>query len=248
VGLLVAALQVVVSQAGKVTFYTTNLLCPSASNFQDLIGGMYGAQAHSAHSTFCNSGKESETEVLASSLSFACVLCPYGFYSMFAGSSNGSVGNTIDFPCLACPNGGVCANGAVTATPGRWGAANSTGSVAFAVCPAGYCDAADVPTLTDVRLKQSVVMNNCSGHRSGPLCGDCAGAFVEAVGSARCALLSTCDTQATTVWLFGAGAVLLSAVLQLTMVSGVWLASPRAPNNKMKLALYFFQVGASLLQ
>lgn len=87
-----------------------------------------------------------------------------------------------------------------------------------------------------------VVLNKCDGHRTGPLCGDCLDTYVEAVGSAQCVLQSTCDERAAEVRLAGAVVLMLSAVLQLTLVSGVWNGASSPPTNKIKLALYFFQV------
>ena len=59
-------------------------------------------------------------------------------YSLSGGSSNGSVGFAVNYPCYGCPRGGMCTGGAVVATPQHWGAADDTGVVSFSACPTGY--------------------------------------------------------------------------------------------------------------
>ncbi len=104
------------------------------------------------------------------------------------------------------------------------------------LCPGGYCcDGTPVWPCTSV--------SSCGGHRVGRLCGDCAPGYVEAVGSAACAPVHTCDRDQGVVWPVIVLALLASAVLQLTFVSGVWAPAPGFPTGKMKLILYFFQVG-----
>ncbi len=66
------------------------------------------------------------------------VRCGEGLYSLSGGSSNGSVGFAVNYPCYGCPRGGMCTGGAVVATPQHWGAADDTGVVSFSACPTGY--------------------------------------------------------------------------------------------------------------
>jgi hypothetical protein len=64
---------------------------------------------------------------------------------------------------------------------------------------------------------------------------------VEGIGSPACVPESTCGRDAGAVWAALTVAVLASAVLQVTFVSGVWLARGQ-PTGKMKLVIYFAQV------
>ena len=64
--------------------------------------------------------------------------CGEGLYSLSGGSSNGSVGTSLEYPCFTCPRGGRCTGGSVTATAHHWGAADQDGQVTFAPCPPGY--------------------------------------------------------------------------------------------------------------
>ncbi len=60
-------------------------------------------------------------------------------YSLHGGSSNGSAGSSVNFPCFTCPRGGVCVGGNVVATTHYWGAsaADDSGEVSFSACPTG---------------------------------------------------------------------------------------------------------------
>ncbi len=177
-------------------------------------------------------------EVLVSTLAFQCVVCPAGQYSLAGGSSNGTAGAAANFPCLPCPVGGVCAGGVVGATPGYWGAADVASpslSVSFTVCPAGYC-------CDGSAASPCVGLSPCGGHRAGALCGDCAPGHVESVGSAQCVPASACGPDSAVLWVVVVMGGVIAAVLQLTVVSGVWLPSGLHPSGKMKLAIYFAQV------
>ncbi len=231
--------QISAPRAGNVTFSLGTLMtCPVGSNFIDNFGGLYGPASYPAVSSFCMGGGS----ILVSTLEFQCVVCPPGQYSLVGGSSNGSAGSADNSPCQSCPVGGVCNGGAPAAAPGFWGAASHVSprphDALFAVCPAGYC-------CDGSELWPCVGMNPCSGHRGGPLCGDCKPGFVVPVGSAYCVPWTTCASDKPLLWVAIAAGELVSAVLQLTVVSGTWMLNPSAPDGKMKLVIYFAQVRCS---
>ena len=111
------------------------LTCPEASSFADTAGGLYGFASYAVQCPYCNSSLYNL--VLASSLQFTCTPCAEGLYSLRAGHSDGSPGVAVNYPCLACPQGGLCTGGTVVATPGYWGQPDGNDTVTFAVCPAG---------------------------------------------------------------------------------------------------------------
>jgi hypothetical protein len=234
--------QVSIPQAGNVTFGGgVQLQCPTASNFLDDLDGLYGSDgAYLVYSEYCRSNDPTVDQVLVSSLEFTCAPCPNGTYSVFAGSSNGTPKQKINFPCLPCPHGGTCLSGVPIAVSGYWGAANH-GVVSFALCPSGYCNGGPAASGNDGGAAGSA----CAGHRRGVLCGDCDSGYVEGIGSAQCAPVSACGHDKPRMWAaIGAGLV-VSGLLQLTLVSGVWLLKRDTgsfPSAKLKLALYFFQV------
>jgi hypothetical protein len=230
--------QVTALNAGNVEFLgehaNTTFTCPVGSNFVDSFGGLYGPNgSYPVVSPYCPGGGS----VLVSTLDFKCVSCSSGQYSLFGGSFSGAVGKPTNYPCLLCPTGGVCTDGVAAATPGYWGAGDTAPSigVSFALCPTGYCcDGSTSWPCTG--------MGPCTGHRAGVLCGDCAEGFVETVGSAQCTAASQCASDKVVLWSLIAAGELLSAILHLTVVSGVWLPSKQRPSGKMKLAIFFAQV------
>jgi hypothetical protein len=164
------------------------LTCPEASSFADTAGGLYGFASYAVQCPFCNSSLYNL--VLASTLQFTCTPCAEGLYSLRAGHSNGSPGVAVNYPCLACPQGGLCTGGTVVATPGYWGQPDGNDTVTFAVCPAGYC------CTGDGRWPCSAAAV-CGGNRGGVLCGACAPGYVESLGSAQCAPVADCGRTGT---------------------------------------------------
>jgi hypothetical protein len=55
--------------------------------------------------------------------------------------------------------------------------------------------------------------------------------------------VSTCGRDKALAWPAIVAWVVVSAVLQLTLVSGVWLPPTGGPSGRLKLAIYFAQVG-----
>ncbi len=242
------------SQASRVTFTGTSLTCPTATQFVDSLGGLYGPYSFPIESPLCKDvSPASDTSVLVSMLQFSCDPCPSGSYSVFAGSSNGEARQAVNFPCLPCPSGAQCTDGgAVLALQDRWGDHDAAGIVSFVLCPAGYCGAATTSGNEFAGGPPSVhlpvgVQNACAGHRSGLLCSDCASpGYVEALGSTECAPITSCAADKAEVWPLIVLALLGSATVQLVFVSGVWATDSKPPSANIKLALYFFQVGATV--
>jgi hypothetical protein len=230
--------QVVAPLAGNITFAgASRLTCPAGSNIFDSFRGLYGNDgSYPVQSSYCSNPPSS---ILMSTLSFGCEACGPGLYSLAGGASNGQPGQAALAPCLPCPIGGLCLSGArVSATPGHWGAA-SNATVSFMVCPTGYC-CDGTPSSPCVR------MDSCGGGRAGTACGECPSGFVEALGSPRCQRVSRCPRDQAVVWPLVAVAVTVAAMLQLTVVSGVWVTPSGLPSGKMKLAIYFAQVPSPL--
>ena len=144
-----------------------------------------------------------------------------------------------EFSCLPCPFGGVCADGRIVSAAGYWASAVDVREpLTFTACPRGYCcsgGAATTPWPCDSS-------SACAGHRTGVLCGRCEAGFVEALGSTDCVPLARCDSDVPVAWALVAVAELVAAVLQLAVVSDVWMPAALPPSGKLKLAVYFFQV------
>ncbi len=180
--------------------------------------------------------------VLASSLEFRCVPCAPGTYSLAHGASTGGPGPqaVTNLTCLPCPTGATCTGASVTPRPGYWGAPSGSGpggggaTLAFAPCPTGYCcdGSAGAPCGTP---------GACAATRTGPLCGDCLPGYAAGLGSAECVARGRCAADQRALWPAVALGLLVSAAVQLTLVSGVWLCKAR-PSGKMKLVMYFAQV------
>jgi hypothetical protein len=247
--------QVFLSQASNVTFDSKVVLtCPASSNFVDAFGGQYGPNgSYPAFSPYCDvtpSVGSSDAEsfhsmVLTSALQFSCDVCPTGFYSVLAGSSNGAPNQVDNYPCRECPLGGVCTQQGVFASRDYWGANNSEGEVSFALCPSGYCTALAADSngsLQQAALVPTGVQNSCGGSRVGVLCGDCAAGTVETLGSPVCVPVTTCKRDKRLIWPVLVAALFLSAGIQLLFVSGVWAAGKKPVSATFKLTLYFLQV------
>jgi hypothetical protein len=194
----------------------------------------------------------------------ARVRCPDQFYSLQQGSSSGQPGQSSLFNCSACPLGGQCTSSGVSAVPGYWGAQtpslqvaatehpdvstppsptpgslvsdlNDIPSLSFSLCPRGYCCTGDAGSPTPCSA-----IDVCAGNRQGQLCGDCAPGFTESFGSAVCVPVPSCDRRRfVAVMTVG---VVLSAAMQLLVVSDVWRPSSAYPKVNIKLGIYFFQV------
>jgi hypothetical protein len=138
----------------------------------------------------------------------------------------------------------------VVAMPGYWGAVDvAAGTVAFAVCPGGYCCSSINGSSGSSGSSGGTCafMDSCAQGRQGPLCGSCAPGHVATLGGPGCAPVGACSgARLAWVWALVVMALLISAALQFTVVSGVWFGSPRLPTGKMKLVIYFLQVGSGV--
>lgn len=145
----------------------------------------------------------------------ACAGCAAGQYGLGAGSVTGfDAAGVVNVECLPCPYGGACVGGAVTPLPGYWGAvvgrapaggasgAGSGDTVAFTVCPAGYCCGGDDGASPCVALAA------CAATRAGQLCGDCAAGHGEAFGGPGCVPDADCNDAG---WAVPAFALLAAA-------------------------------------
>lgn len=81
----------------------------------------------------------------------------------------------------------------------------------------------------------------------GPLCGDCAPGYVESLGSPYCRAVDRCEEDKRVMWPGIAVGLLVSAFMQLTFVSGVWLVGKGVPTAKMKVVIYFTQVRGNIV-
>ncbi len=221
------------AMAGNVTFGDgVQLTCPASSRFLDMYGGLYGGGSYAVSSYLCDS---IGGEVLVSTLDFWCFSCGDGFYALDHGSSNGAPGwaGVANISCLPCPHGGACVGGGVFSTRGYWGA-TAAGEVTFAACPPEYCcDGGPV--------SPCVALDSCATSRTGALCASCKPGFVETFGSAECVAHERCSHEQALAWIVIVLGLLVSAWMQLTLVSGVWLFKGQ-PTGKFKLIIYFAQV------
>jgi hypothetical protein len=142
-----AGSQVVLLEAGNVSFGGALLDCPVGTNFADSFDGTFGPGSFPLRSTLCTTGEG----VLVSTLSFSCDGCPPGEYTLGLSYSEGVPGEAVTSPCRSCPRGAVCVSPShVVAVPGYWGAvaADGSGVLSMAICAQGYCCSANWPCST----------------------------------------------------------------------------------------------------
>jgi hypothetical protein len=246
---LLGAMQVTVAAGAFVTFESSWIQCPLASNFSDEYGGLYGSFDNmivlptSPLQSVCPLG------VSISQLAFSCTSCDGPTYSLTRGGSDGSPGRVLrPVACRVCPHGGACRDGAVTASPGYWGVvltservdsvavtrmpASNSSTVEFAMCPSLYCCSS---------ASECTSIASCHGSRMGPLCGRCKPGFTEAFGSTCCVPVSHCARDRRILWPLFAGAAVVAALLRL-LSSGVLLPSKTFSTGCLKLFLVFLQV------
>jgi hypothetical protein len=161
--------------------------------------------------------------------------CPVGTYALRGGFSTGQAGQANNPTCEQCPFGGTCSEGSVLAQPGYWGASTSDNTVAFVMCPSGYC-------CDDVTSCVSIASGSCAGNREGILCAECALGFVEAIGSTACVHISACREDKPLFWVLFTIGVFVDAFVQLVFVSEVWNPSAVPPDATIKCLIYFYQV------
>jgi hypothetical protein len=231
--------QVFIPLASNVTFGSdVNLSCPLGLRFIDGFNGEYDSGSYLVPSQNCDS--QGQGLVRVSTLSFQCVACGEGQYSLDQARSTGQPGNVSKFGCLQCPVGGVCHGGTIVASPGYWGSTLpwAPTEVQFAVGPDGYCCGGRTPCMA---------INTCAGHRHGPLCSECLPGYTEGVGDAWCVPKTQCGNDKGKFWALALTAMLLDASLQLTLVSDVWRPSNNAPDGMVQYFIYYMQVSSCVM-
>ena len=120
--------------------------------------------------------KDSNHEVYTV-LSLSCRKCAYHFYSLQRGYAAGFKANK-SFVCKPCPRGADCLS-AIKSKPNFWGylVNHSPPKLAFTICPFGYCKS---PQTSGSRY------NDCTGKRTGIMCGMCAIGYTETMLSTYC--------------------------------------------------------------
>ncbi len=126
-------------------------------------------------------------------LLLACKPCPVSFYvsteghfliSLVSNESDvyveDSTTKAIHFNCLPCPAGAHCPGNDLTASPNFWGL-RSDSEIAMYPCPVEYCCA------------ECTSYNQCSGHRTGMLCGSCEQDYSLSLLSSECIHKSSCN-------------------------------------------------------
>ena len=79
--------------------------------------------------------------------------------------------------------------------------------------------------------------NSCSGHRRGQLCGECMDGYTESILSAQCVPMSTCDDDQRRVWPVVAISIVAVGVVQLVLVSDVWMLRSSDTQHLRRLQL-----------
>jgi hypothetical protein len=70
--------------------------------------------------------------------------------------------------------------------------------------------------------------------------------YAEALGSTQCRAVAHCPQDRRLFLAVVVPALLLVGVLQLVVVSGVWVGVKSAPSGRVKLLIYFAQVGGGV--
>ena len=114
-----------------------------------------------------------EGVMLCSYFTATCEQCPRRTYSLERGELFNN--HTKPVVCQACPKGGNCVNGHVTAKPNFWGNRLNQ-DVTFLQCPPKYCFDTD----------HCEHYNSCHGNRIGTLCGKCPTGMSESLLDTKC--------------------------------------------------------------
>ena len=121
-----------------------------------------------------------------------CTTCPVSFYmptdgqffvSYFQNETSVSVQGTSDSKYLSCtpyPPGANCPGNDITAKPNFWGS-NTEHVISMHQCPADYCCS-----------ENCTGYDQCSGHRTGVLCGSCEENYSLSMLSSECIDAKTC--------------------------------------------------------
>ncbi len=138
-----------------------------------------------------------------------CTSCPASFYILSDGhfsvsyepltgvSVHGAQIDAKDLECTPCPPGANCPGNDLTAKPNFWGS-NTGNLMTMYQCPADYCCTTNCTSY-----------NQCSGHRTGVLCGSCEENYSLSMLSSECINVESCDSH----WLWPL--VVLAATLYM---------------------------------
>ncbi len=132
----------------------------------------------------------------------SCIHCPHSFYIPMQGafqvtysqndsgvqsSEVSSHHDVITSNCISCPFGGDCPGNALKSKPNFWGY-KTDDRISFIQCPVGFCcsNSENLPCLT---------YNQCSGNRTGTLCGSCNEGYTVSLMSNNCIRNDQCDAS-----------------------------------------------------
>ena len=253
--------EVVMTAAGNITFQQSSVFqCPQGSIFRDDMRA-FGANSVTVFNKNCLQ--------LISSLQFGCIVCDNALYATAVSTSTGTPGQSNAASCEPCPHGGSCVDGLLLPAQGYWGDGENA---QFILCPAGYCDPELVPVSPLPSGDNRTLINPCSPHRQGILCGDCEPEYSEVFGSTACVESSACMHSQAVFWPVFVVLILITAVVVL-FISGVFTTrKPPAADQvaggsvseqqqkrkqhaievalrkgTLKLLCYYFQVRAALM-
>ncbi len=135
-------------------------------------------------------------EEQAKELKVTCQACSTSFYMPSDGQffvsyhSNqasfvmqGTGSNSDEPSCTACPAGAECPGNDLNGKPNFWGS-NSDHTITMYECPSDYCC-----------TENCTGYDQCSGHRTGVLCGSCEENFSLSMLSSDCIEAKTCDSH-----------------------------------------------------
>ncbi len=133
-------------------------------------------------------------EKQAKVINIRCTTCPASFYipsdghfsvSYWGNTTNvfvhGRTSQSKDLRCTPCPLGANCPGNDLISKPNFWGS-NTGNVIAMYQCPADYCCATNCTGY-----------DQCSGHRTGVLCGSCEENYSLSMLSSECIEAETCD-------------------------------------------------------
>ncbi len=134
------------------------------------------------------------TENDAKEMTFRCSFCQPSFYIPSNGEFHmsflpnetqvlvhGTVHNSAVLKCIPCPPGADCPGNDITAKPNFWGS-NTDHVISMHLCPADYCC-----------TENCTGYDQCSGHRTGVLCGSCEEDYSLSMLSSRCIEDAMCN-------------------------------------------------------
>ncbi len=128
----------------------------------------------------------------AKGVQIICKSCTKSFYALSDGKFHVNMlptqtslfvngGSTGELTCLPCPSGALCLGNDIIAIPNFWGY-RTDDAIRMYQCPADYCCTANCTRY-----------NQCSGHRTGMLCGSCEENYSLSMLSSQCIPQNLCN-------------------------------------------------------